>query len=71
MNQLRKLAGMIWVFLGPLAIWYLIHLAAREIAKNPVMDTRIQWTVFIGIFIPIALGMVIFGYYAIKGEYDE
>jgi len=71
MNQLRKYLGILWMILGPLAIWYLIHLAAGEIAKKPVVDTRIQWTVFIAIFIPIAFGMVIFGYYALKGEYDD
>ena len=45
--------------------------AAEEIAKKPVIDTKIQWAVFIVIFIPIAIGMIIFGYYAFKGEYDQ
>ncbi|MCA6449274.1 MAG: hypothetical protein IM584_12200 [Chitinophagaceae bacterium] len=71
MNQLKRLAGIIWLLLGPLAIYYLVKTAASEIAKKPVMDTKIQWGVFVVIFIPIAIGMVIFGWYALKGEYDH
>ena len=63
--------GLIWIILGPLAIYYLIKTGAAEIAKKPVIDTKIQWGVFIGIFVPIAIGFVIFGYYAVKGEYDN
>lgn len=71
MNQLKRLAGIIWLLLGPVAVYYLVKTAASEIAKKPVMDTRIQWGVFVVIFIPIAIGMVIFGWYALKGEYDH
>jgi hypothetical protein len=35
------------------------------------MDTRIQWTVFILVFIPIAFGLLLFGWFAWKGEYDR
>ena len=37
-------------------------------AKKPILETKIQWGVFIGVFIPIAVGMVMFGYFALKGE---
>jgi uncharacterized membrane protein YcaP (DUF421 family) len=57
--------------MGPLAIYYLIQTALSEIAKKPVIDTKVQWLVFVVIFIPIAIGMVLFGYYALKGEYDH
>jgi predicted Na+-dependent transporter len=71
MNALKKYMGILWMLLGPVAIYYLIKTAASEIAKKPVIDTKIQWAVFIIVFIPIAVGMVIFGYYAFKGEYDR
>jgi len=71
MNQIKRILGLIWIILGPVAIYYLIKTGAGEIAKKPVIDTKIQWGVFIVIFIPIAIGLVIFGYYAIKGEYDN
>ncbi len=71
MNQLKRYAGIIWILLGPLAVVYLVKTAMGEVAKKPFMDTYIQWGVFIVVFIPIALGMLLFGYYAWKGEYDH
>lgn len=71
MNALKKYSGIIWMLLGPVAIYYLIKTAAGEISKKPVIDTKIQWIVFVIIFIPIAIGIMIFGYYALKGEYKS
>ena len=71
MKKIRRFAGIIWILLGPAALWYLVKTAALEISRKPVLDTKIQWGVFIAIFIPIAVGMVLFGYYALKGEYDK
>ena len=71
MNTLKRIAGILWVIAGPLAIYYLVKTAADEINKKPVIDTKIQWAVFVIVFIPIAIGIIIFGFYAIKGEYDQ
>jgi hypothetical protein len=71
MNALKKYLGIIWILLGPFSIYYLIKTASVEIAKKPVIDTKIQWGVFVAVFIPIAIGMMIFGYYALKGEYSQ
>ena len=71
MNSIKIFAGVIWILLGPLAIYYLITTAISEIQKKPVIDTKIQWIVFVVIFIPIAVGMMIFGWLALKGEYDH
>jgi predicted Na+-dependent transporter len=71
MNTIKRWLGIVWLLLGPVAIYFLIKTAAEEIAKKPVLDTKIQWAVFVIVFIPIAIGMIIFGYYAIKGEYDH
>ena len=62
---------MIWILLGPAAIYYLVKTASEEIAKKPVVDTKIQWIVFVVVFIPVAIGLMIFGWYALKGEYDR
>ena len=71
MNSIKRFAGILWIILGPLAIFYLIKTALEEISKKPVIDTKIQWIVFVVIFIPIAIGLMIFGWYAFKGEYDR
>ncbi|MBX3254938.1 MAG: hypothetical protein KF862_12420 [Chitinophagaceae bacterium] len=69
MNLLRKWMGVVWMLLAPLSIFYLIKTAASEIAQHPVIDTKIQWGVFVAVAIPIAVGMLIFGWYAWKDEY--
>ena len=71
MNSIKRFLGIVWMLLGPVTIFYLLKTAATEIAKKPVIDTKIQWAVFVVIFIPIAIGMIIFGYYSFKGEYDR
>ena len=71
MNTIKRYAGLLWIIMGPAAIFYLIKTAAEEIVKKPVIDTKIQWIVFVVIFIPIAIGLMIFGCYAFKGEYDH
>lgn len=71
MNTIKRYAGILWIILGPLAIYYLINTAIEEISKKPVINTKIQWIVFVVIFIPIAIGIMIFGWYALKGEYDH
>ena len=71
MNQIKKLAGVIWLLLGPASIYFIVRAAAHEIEVKPGVDTVVQWGVFVVIFIPIAIGMSIFGYYALKGEYNH
>lgn len=71
MNSFKRWLGLVWILLGPVAVYFLLRTAAIEIAKKPVIDTKIQWGVFVVIFIPIAIGIMIFGYYAFKGEYDH
>lgn len=71
MTALKRIAGIVWILLGPLAIFFLIRTASSEIAAKPSADTWIQWGVFVLVFLPIALGLSLFGYYAMKGEYDQ
>ena len=71
MNKLKRYPGVLWMIIGPAAIYYLIKTASEEIAKNPVINTKMQWIVFVVIFIPIAIGIMIFGWFALKGEYDH
>jgi hypothetical protein len=71
MNTLKRFAGIIWMALGPVSMFYLLKTAAEEISRKPLLDTKIQWSVFVIIFLPIAAGMVVFGFYALRGEYDS
>lgn len=71
MKQLKRIFGIVWMLLGPLAVFFLIRTASAEIAAKPSTDTWIQWSVFVLVFLPIAFGLSLFGYYSIRGEYDQ
>jgi hypothetical protein len=75
MNALKKGLGLFWMLLGPASIIFMfiqaldkVGLAPEGVAKT---NTALQWGIILFIFIPISAGLVIFGYYAYKGEYDK
>ena len=45
--------------------------AARELAKSAATNTMLQWSIIIAVFLPVAFAMVIFGKYALAGEYSH
>lgn len=71
MNLLKKFAGVLCIVLGVVAIVLMVMQAGKEIAKNPVLDTKMFWYIIIPIFSPIMLGLCLFGWYGLKGEYDR
>jgi hypothetical protein len=73
MNKLKRLFGLIWLFLGPLVICGLVDAAIRFIDPLGKKDINnpLVWIIIIGIFTPIAIGLMIFGWYAWKGDYDR
>jgi hypothetical protein len=75
MNSLKKFLGILWMLLGPVIILFLFMQAADKIAGAAEgiarTNTTLQWSIIILIFIPICAGLVIFGFYAWKGEYDH
>ncbi|MBP7510855.1 MAG: hypothetical protein KA981_02935 [Bacteroidia bacterium] len=44
---------------------------ARVFAEAAKLNIEMQWGIIIIIFVPIAFGLMIFGYYSFKGEYDR
>lgn len=64
---------MIWMIIAPVIIYILVTGAVQNISNTGTKDINkpIPWIIIIAIFTPIALGLMIFGYYALKGEYDH
>lgn len=73
MNALKRYFGIILIVLAPFIIYQLIVGAVQHINAKGTKDINnpVIWIIIIGIFIPIAVGLVIFGWYAFKGAYDE
>lgn len=73
MNTLKKTLGIVWLLLGPVVIYFLISGAITHIDPKGTKDINnpVIWVIIITIFTPIAIGLMIFGYYALKGEYNH
>ena len=73
MNSLKKYLGIIWLLLGPAIIFFLVRGAIINIdpSQSKEIHNPVVWIIIITIFTPIAIGMMIFGWYALKGEYDR
>lgn len=73
MNHIKKYLGIIWLLLAPVVIYFMISGAIDHIdpAGKKDINNPVIWIIIIAIFTPIAIGLMIFGWYALKGEYDR
>ena len=73
MNSIKRFAGLIWMAMGPLLIYGLIAAALHFIDPTGKKDINnpVVWVIIIGIFTPITIGLMIFGWYAWKGDYNN
>ena len=73
MNGIKKYLGIIWLLLAPVVIYFLIDRAIVHIDTSGKKDINnpVIWIIIIGIFTPIAIGLMIFGWYALKNEYKH
>lgn len=73
MNAIKKMLGILWLILGPAVIIFLLSGAVANIdpAGKKDINNPVIWVIIIAIFTPISIGLMIFGWYAIKGEYDH
>ena len=59
--------------IAPVVIYFLVMGAVHNISSTGTKDINkpIPWVIIITIFTPIAVGLMIFGWYSFKGEYDR
>ena len=71
MNTIKKYLGLVWIALAVYSYSILLKTAIERMKLVPTTDTIIQWSIFAIIFLPIAIGFVMFGWMALKGAYDQ
>jgi len=75
MSTVKKFLGLVWMILGPLAMGVLLMQALDKVSlahgDMERTNTILQWGIILFIFFPISIGLMVFGYYAWKGEYDQ
>ena len=72
MDKLKRYLGVIWMLIGPVLFVMLVKSAVDNINGNVKGDISnpVPWIIILAIFLPIAIGLTIFGWYAFKGNYD-
>lgn len=72
---MKRILGILWIILGPASVLFMAWQAYEKVSAAEAgvaqTNTALQWGIILLIFIPIAIGLVIFGKYAIQGEYDK
>ncbi|RYY59842.1 MAG: hypothetical protein EOO05_12005 [Chitinophagaceae bacterium] len=73
MNSLKRLLGVLWILAGIAVLAILVAGAVKNVDTAGTRDINnpVIWVIIIAIFTPISIGLIIFGFYAIKGEYDR
>lgn len=72
MNKLRRIAGVVWILLGLAGGYYLIVNQAIPKFHSDKTEDIIPAIIYAFILTPIIVGgLLIFGKYALQGEYDD
>lgn len=75
MKALKRLLGIVWIVLAPTSLIFLVIQMIEKISLAGTgierLNTSLQWGIILFIFIPVAIGLLIFGLYSVKGEYDD
>lgn len=72
MNKLRRIFGILWILLGLAGGYYLIINQAIPKFNSDKSEDLIPAIIYAFILTPIIVGgLLIFGKYALQGEYDQ
>lgn len=75
MNAVKRLLGLVWIALAVAAVMLMFRIAIEKTYAVPEgierANTALQWGIILFILLPVSAGLVIFGYYSLKGEYDR
>ncbi len=74
MGIIKKIIGVLCMILAPVSAYMLTSEGFKKMAAAAPADKTnaiTQWSILIIIFLPVMVGLLIFGYYAMKGEFED
>ena len=72
LNKIKRYAGIIWILLGLTAAWFGVITIGLPKMNSSSQDDLIFGIIALFIITPVAsIGLILFGKYALQGEYDE
>jgi hypothetical protein len=72
LNTAKKYLGLVWMLLAPALICFMVWQAEHRISAASLVtraNTALQWIIILLVFLPICVGLFLFGRYAWQGEY--
>jgi hypothetical protein len=73
-DAIKKWMGVVLMVAAPLIVAFMCWQAFDKISISDEahrLNTILQWTIILIVFIPVNCGLVIFGYYAWKGYFCD
>jgi len=71
MNIVRRIFGVIWILLSAVSAWFLISFGYPKLVSG-TQEGIVFGIIILFILMPlIVVGLAMFGYYTVIGEYDE
>lgn len=74
MNTIKQYLGLVWMALSPIVIAIMLWQAAHKISVSHAAvktNVALQWGIILLVFIPICLGLFLFGKYCWTKEYND
>ena len=77
MNSIKRFLGIVWMLVGPVVFIMLVISAVNNIYGDTNgqvigdISNPVPWIIILAIFLPIAIGLSIFGWYVYKGDYEN
>lgn len=72
MNLLKRLAGLVWIGLAVAAAYCCIGILGIPKITSGKQDDLVFGIIIVFVLTPVIVGgLAVFGYYALKGEYDS
>ena len=71
MNSIKRALGIVWILIGLVAGYYLIISQAIPFFTSDKSEDLVPAIIYAFVLAPIiAGGLVVFGWFAVKGQYD-
>lgn len=71
MNAIKRILGIVWILLAIAAAYFLISFGGPKFTSG-TQDGIVFGIIILFVLLPlITLGLLMFGYYALIGEYDD
>lgn len=74
MQIVKKYLGLVWMLLAPVLVVFLLAQAIEKTGLATVAtkaNTLLQWSIILLIFLPVCIGLFVFGWYAWQDEYRD